>query len=118
MKFVKILSLIAIFALSNSVIAQNGAEVKKGEILKIGSSENFQYSDIQFPRANFIIKKGGRPEYSQLQGVEVVVSEVKKRDNSSTVILKRRDGKKFFGSFPEIKANYGDAIASGELLKS
>ena len=118
MKFVKILSLIAICVFSNSIIAQTGAEIEKGEILKIGSSENFQYSDIKFPRANFIIKSGGRPDYSRLQGVEVVVSQVKKKDNSSTVILKRRDGKKFFGSFSEIKANYKEAIASGELLKN
>ncbi|MDR5590042.1 hypothetical protein [Christiangramia sp. SM2212] len=113
MKCFRILSIFLILIISTPVNAQEDDQISVGETLEIGTSKNFQYSDVRFPKLNFIAKRGGRASYDQLAGVKVVVSEIK----NSTVILKRKDGKKFFGSFPEIKANYSDAIASGELLK-
>lgn len=116
MKYLSILSIFLIFSFSNPVLSQENNELKVGEILKIGDSENYQYSDVRFPRPNFIIKKGGIANYEKLAGTLVEITEIKPAsDNQTIVILKRKDGKKFFGSFPEIKANYNSAIASGEL---
>ncbi|MCB7480026.1 hypothetical protein [Christiangramia sediminis] len=119
MKFISILSVFLIFSFSNSVLSQENDEARVGEILKIGDSKNHQYSDVRFPKPNFIIKKGGIANYEKLAGTLVEITEIKTSSNNQTVVLlKRRDGKKFFGSFPEIKAYYNDAIASGELSRS
>ena len=73
---------------------------------------------MDFPRANFIIKAGGRPDYSRLKGLEVEVAEVKTdKKGDVKVTLKRRDGKKFFGSFPAVTANYKKALSTGEIRK-
>lgn len=110
-----ILGLFSLIPLNAQKMEEN---VEIGEILKIGNANNYQYSHVKLPRPNFIIKTGGIPNYDKLEGVLVEVTEVK-TDNQGDikVILKRKDGKKFFNSFPEIKADYNKAIASKELLK-
>ncbi|MCM8570774.1 hypothetical protein NE848_15365 [Gramella jeungdoensis] len=92
--------------------------VDPGEVLIIHEPENYGYSHVNFPRANFIIKAGGRPDFKLLKGVKVEVTEVETRKNGeSKVILRRVDGEKFFGKFPAISANYEKALKSGELKK-
>ena len=113
------LSILTIFSLTLSTFAQPAPNaVDKGEVLVIDSPENYTYSHVDFPRANFIIKTGGRPDFKLMKGVKVQVTEVKTRKNGeSKVILKRIDGKKFFGKFPEVSANYEAALKAGELKK-
>lgn len=97
---------------------KSGDKIGVGEILEIGFAENYQYSHVKLPRPNFIIKSGGIANYDKLEGVLVEVTEVKTdKQGDIKVILKRKDGKKFFNSFPVIKADYKKAIASKELLK-
>ena len=116
MKYISALTLLIFFVFSNSINAQNSPEVKVGETLSIGSSDNYLYSDVKFPKPNFIIKQGGIANYKKLEGTLVEVSEIRKNSKDQTVvILKRKDGKKFFGSFSAIRANYENALASGEL---
>ena len=91
-------------------------EVKVGETLEIGSPESSMYKHIDFPRANFIIKKGGIANYKSLEGNKVVITSLKeKKDGSYLVKLKRADGKRFFGSHVAVSANLKDALESGEL---
>ncbi|CAN0603137.1 unnamed protein product, partial [Ectocarpus sp. 12 AP-2014] len=83
---------------------------------KIGPSENNAYEHINFPRPNFIIKKGGIANYKRAQGKKVVVTAVKeKKDGTIKVTFKREDGSRFFGSHTYISADFKEAIASGEL---
>ena len=104
--------------LSNSLTAQSVDTVKKGEVLEIGAPETYQYAFVKFPRSNFIIKKRGVSNFKNIPGTLVKVTEVRENSKGDTiVILRRKDGKKFFGSFPEIKADYKKAIASAELVK-
>jgi len=101
--------------------AQNTAfsdskEVNVGEILEIGNPESSVYKHIDFPRANFIIKKGGIANYKNLEGYRVIVTSViEKKDGTVTVKIKRADGQRFFGSHVVVSANLQDALESGEL---
>ena len=66
-----------------------------GDILKIEASQNFQYSQVQFPKPNFIIKRGGVAKDKKLEGTLVEITEVRKdKNNESVIILRRQDGKK------------------------
>lgn len=119
MLFKSFLSFSIFTFLLTSAVAQSGNHgVEQGEILVINQPVNYAYSHVNFPKANFIIKSGGRPDYSGLKGVEVEVSKVKtNRQGDIKVTLKRRDGKKFFGNFPAVTANYNKALSTGEIIK-
>lgn len=119
MKFISTFSLLIFLILSPTLSAQEIDEVRVGEVLKIGIADTYEYSDVKFPKANFIIKKGEIVNYKKLVGTLVEVTEVKTNNNGNTVvILRKKNGEKFFGSFPEIRANYKEALASGELSRS
>ncbi|SDR86747.1 hypothetical protein [Gramella sp. MAR_2010_147] len=117
MRSLYLISLILIIFVSVSGQAQVSNDIKVGETLVIESSEDYNYSFIKLPKPNFIIKKGGTLNYDQLDGALVEVTKIKTSGNNTMVSLKRKDGKKFFGSFPEIRANYQKAIKAGELSK-
>ena len=118
MKCFSSITLLLLFIISNPIKAQDGKDIGVGDLLRIEASQNYQYAHVQFPRPNFIIKRGGVANYKKLIGTLVEVTEVKKNKNDETIIiLKRKDNKKFFGSFPVIRANYNNAIASEELSK-
>ncbi len=51
-------------------------EINVGAVLQIGKSVTYGYSHINFPRPNFIIKRGGILNYKDLWGEKVVVTEV------------------------------------------
>jgi hypothetical protein len=92
------------------------ANVKKGDVYEIGKPETNNYKHINFPRANFIIKKGGIANYKRAQGQKVVVTAIKeKKDGTTEVKIKRADGGRFFGSHTFVSADFKEAIASGEL---
>ena len=115
---IRISSLALLLALifSTPAIAQNTEDIEVGDLLEIGKTENYEYSHVQFPRPNFIIKKGGIANYKKLNGTIVEVTEVKKDKKGESIIkVRRKDGKKFFGSFPVVVANYDKALASKEL---
>lgn len=93
-------------------------DVAVGDTFEIGSPDSPQYAHLEFPRANFIIKRGGIANYKSVQGQKVVVTSVKeKKDGTKVVKIKRADGNRFFGSHWQIAANVEKALESGELLK-
>jgi len=91
--------------------------VQSGAIFEIGKPEMMNtYQYIDFPRANFIIKRGGIANYKLVEGEKVVVTSVKeKKDGSIQVKIKRKDGGRFFGSHTVVAADFKEAMASGEL---
>ena len=112
------LALLLALIFSTPVMAQDTEVIEVGDLLKIEAAQNYEYSHVQFPRPNFIIKKGGIANYKKLNGTIVKVTKVTKDEKGESIIkLKRRDGKKFFGSFPVVMANYDKALASKELSK-
>ena len=91
-------------------------EVKVGDVLRIGQPETNAYKHIKFPRANFIIKKGGIANYKRVEGEKVIIMAIKeKKDGSIQIKIKRNDGGRFFGSHNVVAADVEEALESGEL---
>ena len=90
--------------------------IQKGVVLTIESPSASDYQHVQFPRKNFIIKRGGIADMKTVLGKKVEIIDYVYTSNGSTeVTLKRVDGKRFFRKFPTITARLEDAIRSGEL---
>ncbi|MBM1107642.1 hypothetical protein JQC67_15910 [Aurantibacter crassamenti] len=91
-------------------------EVRVGDVFKIGSPQTQTFKHINFPRANFIIKRGGIANYKSVTGNLVEVTAIKeKKDGTTEVTLKRKDGSRFFGSHTAVEADIYEAVNSGEL---
>lgn len=89
---------------------------KIGDVLVINEPSKQNYTHIDFPKLNFIVKRGGVANYDSVYGEYVVIKEIiTKNDGTVSVQLEARSGKKFFGFLKQVKANYGEAIKSGEL---
>ena len=96
---------------------QKAVDVKVGDVFEIGKPESNKYKHIEFPRANFIIKRGGIANYKSVKGETVVVKAVKeKKDGTVEVKIKRKDGGRFFGSHPVVSADIDEALNAGELV--
>jgi hypothetical protein len=90
--------------------------VQVGDTFEIGRPETNSYKHINFPRANFIIKRGGIANYKRVEGHKVVVTDIKeKKDGTTQVKLKRTNGNRFFGSHTVVSADFKEALESGEL---
>ncbi|WP_108424712.1 hypothetical protein [Flagellimonas amoyensis] len=93
-------------------------DVAVGDTFEIGRPDSPQYAHLEFPRANFIVKRGGIANYKSVEGQKVVVTSIKeKKDGTKVVKIKRADGNRFFGSHWSVAANVEKALESGELLK-
>ncbi len=91
-------------------------QVEVGDVFQIGRPGANEYKHIDFPRANFIIKKGGIANYKKVEGNYVVVTSVKqKKDGSTEIKIKRNDGGQFFGTHTQVTADYNEAMEAGEL---
>lgn len=103
--------------LFSGVLLNAQENVKVGDVLEIGSPEARTYKHIDFPRANFIIKRGGIANYKNLKGQKVVVTAVEeKKDGSKEIKLRKENGSRFFHSHTVVAANYRKALESGELV--
>ncbi|WP_282049781.1 hypothetical protein [Maribacter aquivivus] len=92
------------------------SNVNVGDVFEIGVPETNKYKHIDFPRENFIIKRGGIANYRRAHGEEVVVTAVKElKDGTTQIKIKRNDGGRFFNSHTVVTADYKEAINSGEL---
>jgi hypothetical protein len=101
---------------AQSTLNQDAIDVKVGDIFEIGKPETNTYKHINFPKANFIIKRGGFANYKRAEGQKVVVTSVKeKKDGSTQVKIKRTDGNRFFGSHTVVSVDFNEALTSGEL---
>ncbi len=93
------------------------SDIAIGTVFKIGKSASTKFKHINVPKANMIIKRGGVANYKGLVGRLVVVTSIHKKKNSSTVIrFKLKNGKRFFGSHTLLRANAEKALNSGELI--
>ena len=91
-------------------------QISIGDIMVINEPSGADFNHIHFPRKNFIIKRGGIADMKSVYGNYVMVTDIKvKKDGSTEVTLQRKNGRKFFRSFPTVKANLEKALADGEL---
>ena len=95
----------------------SNSSVKIGDVFVIGEVYNNNYKCINFPRANFIIKKGGIVNYSNVKGKKVEVTSVKdKKDGSFIAHIKLTSEKRFFNSHKYVTVEISEAISQKELL--
>ncbi|WP_445731437.1 hypothetical protein [Mariniflexile sp.] len=107
------------FASNNQVFELKQNDPKVGDVLIINSPSGSMYNHIDFPRLNFIVKRGGIANYKSVQGNHVVVKEViNDGDGTTRVVIERRDKSKFFGFLKDVEADYIKSIESGEISKA
>ena len=110
------LGTISISAQNTNHIVQE--EVEVGDILQIGEPDASRFQHIEFPRPNFIIKKGGIANYKRLEGDKVVVTSIKEtKGGTLQVQIKLANGGRFFRTHSVVKADLKNALKSGELRR-
>ncbi|MBP2830883.1 hypothetical protein J8281_01685 [Aquimarina sp. U1-2] len=115
--FFAVLSFLTFEIQSTTVPLQNTIEV--GDVITLGQPSTQGYQFIKFPKANFIIKKGGIPNYKALAGSNVTVTKIEKNEDGSTVvILQKENGTKFFNAITLVKADYDKALEHKEIILS
>lgn len=88
-----------------------------GDVLIIGKPSDQHYCYIHFPKTNFIIKKGGIPNYKSLIGDRVIVTEVTQtKAGNRKITLKREDGYKFFNSISQVNIDLEKALEYNEVI--
>ena len=112
--FIAILSFLMVSWGNNELPVQNKPKV--GDILVINKNKGEKYNHIDFPRLNFLVKRGSIASYKSVHNLEVIVTEVlENKYGRIDVKLERADGKKFFNHKNSVLANYEKALSSGEL---
>ena len=92
-------------------------EPKVGDLLTVKAKTAQGFNHIDFPKANILKKRGVVTSYKSVDNQTVIIDKVSTKNNgTTTVILKKEDGSKFFGYLTKVKANYKDALDSGELV--
>ncbi|WP_027137476.1 hypothetical protein [Gaetbulibacter saemankumensis] len=98
---------------NNPVNSQDTPQI--GDELIINAVSNIKYNHVNFPKLNFIVKRGGLATYKTVHGNEVVIKEVNAENGKTTVVLEKKDGSKFFGYLTSVEADYEASLNSGEL---
>lgn len=111
-----ILMFLSVLGISNA--QTTSPMVTEGEVLTLGEPSSARYRHIDFPRKNIIIKRGAIANFSNLVGKKLIVEKVVQKENGTTkIVLKRKDGLKFFRFYPTIEANFEQALAKNELKR-
>ena len=111
----KLFFILLFFGFTISMTAQDVPKV--GDALVVNTPASLTYRYVKFPKLNTLTKRGKVANYKSVYGNEVTVSEVMTEDDGSVyVILKKKDGSKYFGYLSSVKANYTKAIEAKELL--
>ena len=97
--------------------AQNTkATVEKGDVFEIANLSGQEFKHINFPKKNFIIKRGGIANDKFVYGEKVVVTKVTTaKDGSTQIRIKPTDGGRFYNAIPNVTVEFEEAINSGEL---
>ncbi len=105
-----------VFSVGLMQAQESSTIVEKGEVLTLGKASATGYKHINFPRKNFIIKRGALANFNALNGDKVVVQDVFTENGLTKIILLRKNGNKFFRFWTSVEANLDKAIANGELI--
>ncbi|WP_103072160.1 dihydroorotase [Aquimarina sediminis] len=115
----RILLVFLVSLFSGIIYAQNSnSNISIGDVFVIGEASNNSYKHIDFPSANFIIKKGGIANYKNVKGKKVEVVSIKeKKDGGLTATITLASKKLFFNSHKYIKVDITEAIHQKELVR-
>jgi len=104
---------------SGSIYAQSAnSSVYVGDTFIIGEVNQNNYKHIDFPKDNFILKKGGVANYNNIKGKRVEVTSIKKKPNGRLIAtIKLTSNKRFFTSHRYITVDIPQAIDQKELVR-
>ncbi|APG64875.1 dihydroorotase [Tenacibaculum todarodis] len=113
-----ILSTVLAFFITLFMFSQSSeSDFNSGDIFIIGSVKFNNYKHINFPKDNFIIKKGGLANYKNIKGEKVIITSIKQDNKGKRVaIIKLVNSRKFFNSHRYITVDIEEAIENRELL--
>ena len=83
------------FATTHSITDSFNNDPSVGDVLKINTPKSVSFKYIDFPKLNFIVKRGGIANYKSVYGELVIVKKVIDKNDDIHVVLERKDGKKF-----------------------
>lgn len=110
-------SVLALFVSVSLYSQDSTSDFNSGDVFKIGIVKYNNYKHINFPRANFIIKKGGIANYKNIKGEKVVITSIKeKRNGKKVATIKLVNSRRFFNSHKYVTVDIDEAIKSKELL--
>ena len=71
---------IALIFFTVTIYSQNiSSPIAVGDVFVVGAVENNNYTYINFPKPNIIIKKGGLVNFKNVVGKKVVVTSIKEK---------------------------------------
>ena len=87
-----------------------------GKTYIINAKSGSSYNHLYFPKPNFIMKKGGFPNYEALVGKKIKVTKITKEKKSGTIVtFELENGGKFFGTHKVVNGNIEKALENGEI---
>lgn len=105
--------LLAFLMFSTSSFSQNEiSDLKPGDILYISKDANTPFQHLNFPKPNFIIKRGAIANYKGLDGMHVRIESI---TDEYVARLTPVRGKKFFNKFYFVNADLKSALNDDEL---
>ncbi len=111
-KLVFIAVLTVFFPLSTAKAQQ--PQIAEGMVLELVKPDG-DFKHLQVPRKNFTLKQGGHANMHALNGDLVVVEKVQQLGEQHKVVLRLKDGRKFFRVYPTLTAHWPEALQAGEL---
>ena len=109
---------LAFFATTLMFSQNSTSEYNTGDVFTIAKVNQDNYKHIKFPRANFIIKKGGLANYNNVVGEKVEITSVDERKNGKRMAtVKLVESRRFFNSHKYVTVDIDKAIENKELLK-
>ncbi|RRO16798.1 dihydroorotase [Flavobacteriaceae bacterium 14752] len=109
---------LSLFTKINSYAQNSNLNFDEGEVFTIAEVSDNNYEYINFPKPNFIIKKGGIPDFKTLKGKKVEIASIKKNKVGTLIANIRLTSRaSFFNSHKYVEVSIEDAIKNGELIK-
>lgn len=109
-------ALITLVFICICVVSFAQSQPKVGDVLKVKTPSGQFYNHIDFPPLNILVKRGKLASYKPVIDTVVLVENVITKNDKTYVVLKMKDGSKFFGFQATAEANYQRAIDAGELV--
>ncbi len=89
-----------------------------GDVFVVGAVENNNYTYINFPKPNIIIKKGGLVNFRNVVGKKVRITSIKEKKNGTLVATIQLVSKRlFFKSHKTVTVKINKALQHKELLR-
>ena len=96
----------------------NPIPIAVGDVFVVGAVENNNYTYINFPKPNIIIKKGGLVNFRNVVGKKVRITSIKEKKNGTLVATLQLVSKRFFfKSHKTVTVKINKALQHKELLR-